>query len=105
RAMLQDALATFERQIESAELGVALFELVDHTQRLQVVLEATVGAQTFVQRVLAGVAERRVAEIVREADGLCQLLVQAQRASGRARDLRDLDRMGDARAVEVALVI
>ena len=67
--MLQDAFAHFERQVEARELGVALLELVDDAQRLQVVLEAAVVAHALVERVLARVAERRVAEIVREADG------------------------------------
>ena len=66
------------------KLGVALLELVDDAQRLQVVLEAAVLAHAVVQRVLAGVAERRVAEVVREADRLGQRLVQAQRARDRA---------------------
>ena len=81
------------------KLGVALLELVDDAQRLQVVLEAAVVAHAVVQRVLAGVAERRVAEVVRQADGLGQRLVEAQRARDRARDLRDLERVREPRAV------
>ena len=59
--------------------------------------------QSF-ERVLARVAERRVAEVVREADGLDEVLVQAQRARDRARDLRDLERVREPRAIQVALV-
>ena len=57
------------------KLGVALLELVDHAQRLQVVLEAAELAHASVERVLPGVPERRVAEVVREADRLDEVLV------------------------------
>ena len=79
--MLEDAFAAFEREVESLEFGVALLELVDHAQGLQVVLEAAVRAHAIVERVLARVAERRMSEVVREGDGLRQRLVQAQGAA------------------------
>ena len=41
------------------------------------------------QRILAGVAERRVAEVVREAQSLGQVFVEAERPRHRAADLRD----------------
>ena len=85
--------------------GVALFELVDDAQRLQVVLEAAVRLHAVVQRVLAGVTERRVAEVVREADRFGERFVQLQRARDGARDLRDFDRVRQPRAVQVAFVI
>jgi hypothetical protein len=49
-------------------------------------------------------AEGRVAEIVDERHRLGQILVAAQRPGQRTRDLRDLDRMGQPRAVMVALM-
>src|SRR5690606_33414254 len=55
--------------------------------------------------VLPRVAERRVAEIVGEADRFDEILVQAQRARGRARDLCDLERVREPRAVMIALVV
>ena len=72
RAMLQDAFAALEGQVQAGELGVALLEFIHHAQRLQVVLEAAVFAHAFVQRILPGMAERRMAEVVREADGFGQ---------------------------------
>ena len=74
-AMLEHAFAAFEREIEAGELRVAFLEFIDDSQRLQVVLEAAVFAHAFVERVLAGVAERRVPEVVREADGLGQRFI------------------------------
>ena len=50
-------------------------------------------------------AERGVTEIVREADGLGEVLVEAERAGDRAGDLRHFEAVGQPRAVVVALVI
>ncbi len=83
-----------EGEIQPGKFRVALFELVDDAQRLQVVLEAAEFAHAAVERVLARVPERRVAEIVREADRFGQRFVQPQRACDRARDLRDFDANG-----------
>src|SRR5258708_533704 len=52
-----------------------------------------------------GAAEGRMSDVVGERDRLGEVLVQAQGAGGRARDLRDLDRVREARAVVVALVV
>jgi len=59
----------------------------------------------FVQRVLAGVAERRMAEIMRETDGLGQILVQLQGVRNGARDLRDFDGVREPGSIQVAFVI
>ena len=103
--MLENALAAFERQIQAREQRIALLELIDRAQGLQVVLEAAVVAHAVVERILAGVAEGRVAEIVRQRDRFGQRLVQRERACDRAGDLRHFDRMGHARAIQIAFVI
>jgi hypothetical protein len=59
-------------------------------------------AQATVELVLTGMAERRVAHVVPEADRLRQVLVQAQRARDHARDPRRLERVRHARSVVVA---
>ncbi len=92
-------------EVEAVEGAVALLELVDHAQRLQVVLEAAVRLHALVQRVLPGVPERRVAEVVRQRDRLDQILVHAELPCDRAADLRDLERVRQARAEEVAFVV
>ena len=74
-------------------------------QALRVVVEAANGLHRLVQRVLAGVAEGRVAEVVGQRDGLDQVFVQVERAGQRARDLRHLQAVRQPRAVMVALVI
>jgi hypothetical protein len=80
-------------------------EHVDDAQRVLVVAEAAAEAlaRAAVQHVLADVAEGRVAEVVAEPDRLHQVLVEPQRAADRARDLRRLERVGQARPVVVAL--
>jgi hypothetical protein len=104
RAVFEDAFPGFEGQVQAVELGVVLLEKVDDPQRLQVVLEAAAVAHAVVQRTLSGMAEGCVAEVVRQGDGLGQVLVQAQRAGAGARDLGDLQRMGEPVAEQVALV-
>src|SRR5262249_43434843 len=105
RAMLEDAFAAFEREVEPAEARVFVLELVDHAQRLRVVLEAAVGAHARVQRVLPRVAERGVAQVVRERDRFSEVFVEVEVAREVARDLRDLERVGQARAEQVAFVV
>ena len=66
-----------------------------------IVVEATGARHRTLQRVLAGMAERRVAEVVGEAERLRQVLVQAEGASDRAPDLRDLYAVGEADPVMI----
>ena len=103
--MLENAFARFEAQIQAVERAVVLFQIVDHREALQVVLEAAVLAHAFVQRVLARMAERRMAEIVRERNRFDQVFVDAQIARHRTRNLRDFETVREARAEQVAFVI
>ena len=50
-------------------------------------------------------AERRMAEVVRQRQRLGEVLVEPERARQRAGDLGDFERMGEPGAVMVALVI
>ena len=61
--------------------------------------------ERLVERPLPGMAERRVAEVVSERDGLGKVLVQAQGASDGARDPRRLERVCEPRAVVISLWI
>ena len=90
-----------------AEVQARAVELedVDDAQRVLVVAKAAAEAlaQAVVEHVLADVAEGRVAEVVAQPDRLGEVLVEAQRARDGARDLRDLERVGQPRAEVVAL--
>ena len=57
-----------------------------------------------VQLLLAGVAERRMAEVVGQRDGLGEVGVEAERLGDRAGDLGHLQRMGQPGAEVIALV-
>ena len=59
--------------------------------------------QQVVQGMLAGMAERRVAEVVPHRDRLDQILVEAQRPRHGAGQRGDLQRMGQPGAVVIAL--
>ena len=68
-------------------------------------VEAAVLGHAGVQRILASMPEGRVAEIVAKRNRFRQIVVQPQGARERARDLRHLDRVGEAGAEMVALVV
>ena len=91
-------------QIEPVEGGVAAFELGDDPQRLGVVIEAAVRRHELVEHLLARVAERRVAKIMRERQRFGEIVVEAERAGKRARDLADFERMGEPGAEMIALM-
>ncbi len=74
-------------------------------KRLRVVIEAAEAFEAVVERALAGVAEGRMAEIVRKRRRLRQVLVEPERARERAGDLHDFERVGEPGAEMVALVI
>ena len=95
--VLGDAVAHFPGEVQAAAV---VLEHVDDAQALLVVVEAA-GHQP-VDDPLAGMAERRVAEIVAERDRFGQLLVQPQHLRDRARDLRHLERVRQPGPVVIA---
>ena len=95
--VLRDAVADFPREVQAAAV---VLEQVDDAQALLVVVEAA--GHQLIDDPLAGVAERRVPEIVAERDRFGELLVQPQHLGDRAGDLRHLERVRQPRAVVVA---
>ena len=71
--------------------------------RLGIVVEPAGIAQRGAQRILAGMAERRMAEVMGEAQRLGQVLVEPERAGDRAADLRDLQAVGQPDPVMIAV--
>ena len=97
--VLDDALAHAERKVEPAMRGIALLEVLDDAQRMKIVVEAaTMPLEALVQRALAGVAKRRMADVVNQRQRLRQILVQAKRRGDGAGDLRDLNGVGQPAA-------
>src|SRR6185436_1668522 len=77
-AMLQDAFARFETQIQSFESRVALLQHIHDAQGLSIVLDSSLLLHAFVPGVLTGMAERGMTEVMCQGDRLTQLLVQAE---------------------------
>src|SRR5262249_52041368 len=95
--MPRDPVANLPGQIQPVSI---VLEHVDDAKALLVVLEST--RYERLQDPLAGVAERRRAQVLPERDGFGQLLIKPQHLGNAARDLRDLERVGQARAVVIA---
>ena len=102
--VLDQAFERFPGQVEPVEIGIAPLQRRHDVQRLRVVVEAAEAGEAAVERALAGMAERRMAEVVAERGGLGQVLVEAERAGERAGDLGDLQRVRQAGAEMIALV-
>src|SRR6266478_6470216 len=102
--MLDDAFANFKSEIQAGKIEIALFELLDDAQRVQIVIEmAAVRLHQFIKLSFAGVTEGRMADVVDESEGFGKLGVQAQRGSDGARDLRDFERVRQAVAEMVGI--
>ena len=102
--VLDQAFQRLPGEIEPVEVGVAPLQRGHDVQRLRVVVEAAEAGEALVERALAGVAERRMAEVVAERGGLGQVLVEAERAGERAGDLGDFQGVGQPGAEMIALV-
>ena len=76
----------------------------DDAQGLGVVVEAAMGLQAGIERPLAGMAERRMAEVMRQRQRFGQILVEAELPGQRAGDLGHFERMGQPGAVMIAFV-
>ena len=88
--MFGQTFADFPRQIQAGEIRIFLFQFLDDAKALLVVLETAVAFHQPVEHGFALVAERRMAEVVRERDGLGEVGVQLQCAGDVARDGGDL---------------
>ena len=72
---------------------------------MAVVIEAAMFAQALVERVLSRVAERGVAKVMAERDGFGEIVIECECAGERSGELGDLDRVRQARAEMVSLVV
>ena len=100
--VVEDPVADLLGQVQPSPVAL---EHVDHPQRVEVVLETPRrrARAAPVERLLADVAERRVAEVVPEPDRLGQVLVQPQRPRDGPGDEAGLERVREPRPVVVAL--
>src|SRR5689334_20516901 len=103
--MLDDALAHFEGEVQSAEVGVSNFEVLNNAQGLEVVIEEfSMLSHERIERVLACMPEGRMSDVVDQCQRLGNVDVELQGRRNRARNLRDFDgvRQPSAEMVGVA---
>ena len=62
--------------------------MVYHAQALQIVFKTAVPGHAGIERVLPGMAKRRVAQVMGQGDGFHQVFVQAQGARHGTAQLR-----------------
>ncbi len=67
--VLEQSGAHFPGEVEAGKAGILVFEHFNRAQALEVVVEPAVFFHQIVEYILAAMAERAVADVVREADG------------------------------------
>ena len=103
--MGEDPVPRFARQVEARKARIGAFEFVHDAEGLDVVLEPSVIPHQPVENLFPRVAEGGVPEVVRERHCFGEVFVEAERPGDRARDLRDLEGMGEPGPVVVAFVV
>src|SRR5579883_2482774 len=93
--MFDDSFAHFECQVQARKSRVALLELLDNPEGVDIVVERFPEPRHLpVEFLLAGVGERRMPDVMGERQRLGEILVELESRRGRPRDLRHLDRVG-----------
>src|SRR5262245_13756525 len=95
--MLRDPVTDLPREVEPFAI---VLEDVDNAQALLVVIETA--RHQSVDDALAGVAERRVPQVVAECNGFRQFFMKAENLRDGSGNLRYLERMCEARPIVVA---
>src|SRR5271156_5154812 len=76
--MLDDSFADFEGEIEPRKIQVALLEMFDDVERVQIVIEALAEfAQAQVELFFSGVAERRMANVMDQRESFGEIGIQS----------------------------
>jgi hypothetical protein len=100
--VLAESLKNLEGKVESALLGIALFQQLNDAQALGIVVEAAMILHEEVEHFLPGMTERRMAEVVSQRDRLGQVLVETEGAGNGPADGGHLDGVGQAGPVMVS---
>src|SRR5690625_888620 len=103
--MLGNALQCLPGKVQPVKSRIMALERGDDAKRLRIMIETAIPRHACRERFLAGMAERRVAEIMGKRDRLGQILVQTERPGDRAGDLRHLDRMRQPGPVIIAFML
>jgi hypothetical protein len=95
--MMRDTIAHFPRQVEPPAF---VFQDVDDPQALLVMVEAS--GHQIVEHALPRMPERCMPKVVSQSNRFSELLVKLENLCNRSRDLRHLERVGEARPVVIA---
>ncbi len=101
--MLGQPLQCLPTEVQTVPTGIGPLDLGQGAQRMAVMVEPAMIGERALQRILARMAEGRVADIVRQAERLGQVLVQPQRARDRPADLRHFQAVGQPDTEMVAI--
>jgi hypothetical protein len=97
--VLDDAFTNTEGQVQPAMRGVTLLEVLDDTQRVEVVVEATpMTLEAPIEGALTSMPKRWMADVVNQRKRLRQIFIQTERGGNGSGDLRNLDGVGQAAA-------
>ena len=102
--MLDEALQRLPDEIKPVEVGVTALQCGHDAKGLRIVIKAAACLQAFIERGLASMPEWRMTEIMPERQCLGEILVKAERAGDRSRDLLDFERVRQPRPVVIAFV-
>jgi hypothetical protein len=92
--VLDDPFADFKGQVQAGERSIPLLELLDDSQRVQIMVEEKpVLPHASIERSLAGVPEWRVADVVDQRQHFREFLIQAELLGNGPRDLSDFQRV------------
>ncbi len=105
RTVLKYSFPGLMHEVETVEFGIAFLKEINRPERLEIVLESTEILHADVERLLAGVTERGVPQIMGKGHGLRQVLVELQGAGDGAGDLGNFDAVSQAGTEEIAFVV
>jgi hypothetical protein len=100
--MLDNAFQRFPCQVQSVKTRIAVFKFDKNAESLFIMAESAVRFHGSRQPVFPRMAKTGMAEIMSQGDRFRQIFVKAQSAADRARNLRDFQRMRQARTVIIA---
>jgi hypothetical protein len=101
--VLDDTFSHCESEIESPEGGISLFKPGDDAEGMEIVVESeAVVAESLIESLFAGMAERGVPDVMSEGEGLGEFVVQAESSGNSSGDLGDFERMGKTAAEVVS---
>ena len=101
--VLGQPLERLPAEVEPVEAGIGCLEPRDDADGMLVMIEPAGIGERRVERILAAMAERRMAKVVAEAQHFGQIFVEAERAGDGAADLRDFEAVRQPDAVMVAV--